>query len=343
MEELTANIARHGVFFLLLGDTEKISYNHRMYHQSMCLAQGLRELGLNLTANVDAFGISKAPPSSQALWLVDISELSFDLLGQKETIAQLQALPGQRKIFFYGGDNGSKFYFPDDMPLLLVSENEFLELPGQRIPWAYGLPQNLMAMPTNSSRKEAFLANFRPSFNQSLRQALDLSFVSLLAKEFEVDKNLTSSSEYFARLSNCLGCLSYGGTFEQDLTLNPNFANNPFYIHPDGAYVSPLNFKFHKETVILRWDSWRIWEAFACGALVIQPNMEKYGFLWPETPQDRVHYVGIDLEKPQECVEYLRDNRDKLFQIAQAGQAWARENYSPQAVARRFLNLSPNY
>ncbi|MBY0431318.1 MAG: glycosyltransferase, partial [Rhodospirillales bacterium] len=91
--------------------------------------------------------------------------------------------------------------------------------------------------------------------------------------------------------------------------------------------------------VVDRWDSWRFWESLAAGCATVHLDFQKYGFLLPEMPRPFQHYLPIDLENPSEIVCFLRDQPEKLAEIASAGRDFALQYYSPDRVAARFLSL----
>jgi hypothetical protein len=90
---------------------------------------------------------------------------------------------------------------------------------------------------------------------------------------------------------------------------------------------------------IYQWDSFRLWEAWAAGCLVLHVDLAAYGLHLPVMPENLVHYTGVDFTHPQRLSEVLEDQPELLAQIATQGQAWSLEHYSPRQTARRFLSL----
>jgi hypothetical protein len=90
---------------------------------------------------------------------------------------------------------------------------------------------------------------------------------------------------------------------------------------------------------IVQWDSFRFWETLAAGSVAFHLDLERYGVILPVMPQNWVHYVGIDLDRPDSALERLRSDPALLARIAGEGQAWALRHYSPRATAERFLSL----
>jgi hypothetical protein len=87
----------------------------------------------------------------------------------------------------------------------------------------------------------------------------------------------------------------------------------------------------------IQWDSWRFWEALVCGTVPLTTNLGEVGVTLPVMPEPNVHYMACDRDGriPPEVFQ-----AERLRSIAENGTAWATENYSPQAAARRLLAWS---
>jgi hypothetical protein len=90
---------------------------------------------------------------------------------------------------------------------------------------------------------------------------------------------------------------------------------------------------------IVQWDSWRLWEAMACGAAAVHVDFQAYGMEFPERPENWTHYIGVDLDRPHLARERLMDDPEILERVAAAGREWALAHYSPAAQAYRLLRL----
>ncbi len=66
-------------------------------------------------------------------------------------------------------------------------------------------------------------------------------------------------------------------------------------------------------------------------------DFEKYGFELPVQPKNWEHYIGIDLDNIPASIDRIAENPEIFEKIALQGRAWAIENYSPKAVALRFM------
>ena len=89
---------------------------------------------------------------------------------------------------------------------------------------------------------------------------------------------------------------------------------------------------------VLRWDSWRFWEALACGCVAVHLNFEDYGFHLPVMPETWTHYIPLDLANLTASADAIWERRDEWPRIAEAGRAWAIEHYAPAPTAERVLN-----
>jgi hypothetical protein len=153
---------------------------------------------------------------------------------------------------------------------------------------------------------------------------------------------------YLKRLTKSTLCACFGGSI-----LPPTFFlknkntlrfSHYFYANTNKGRLVELIRKFNLQIKhrygIYQWDSWRLWETFATGSLVVNVDFEKYGLELPVMPTNFKHYVGIDLLNPQEGIERINSlSINEIQNIANDGATWAHEHYSPKAVAQRFIEL----
>lgn len=342
---LLEQIKQNGVFLLALLP------KRGQYHLSKCLAQGFDEKNIPFNTNFadPSFDFARnenITTDNAAICVFDISAIDGETIKLEETHEKLRALPGKHKVFLSMSDSNSDFYIEDENAILLAtSETAFIERPGNRIPWAFGFSKELLKEAETRNyfahSENKIVRNFRPSLSQHVRQALDLILLPKLESHFEIDKKRDDNPgrfkpKYYDQLSSAMGCLTYGGTFSDDITKNVFLKNNPFFMKPEGGAIFPNKFKYNQETVIVRWDSWRFWETMVMGCLNICIDLEKYGCMLPQMPNNWEHYIGLDLDNLQRDVDRMIDEKDKLPEIAKAGQVWANAFYSPKAVAQRF-------
>jgi hypothetical protein len=137
---------------------------------------------------------------------------------------------------------------------------------------------------------------------------------------------------YYQRLQQTTACAAFGGYFLATYPKNPaSFGSRLFR-------KLIANLGWHSDRV-LQWDSWRFWESLAAGCLTFQLDFNKYGMVLPVMPQNWQHYIGVDLEDVDALMNKLAKDRDFWSEIANQGRNWAIANYSPKAVAQRFLQI----
>jgi Glycosyl transferases group 1 len=90
----------------------------------------------------------------------------------------------------------------------------------------------------------------------------------------------------------------------------------------------------------VQWDSFRFWETLCAGAVAFNIDLEQYGAEIPVMPRNWEHYVGVDFDHVDEVIERLTAEPELLARIAAAGREWALKNYSPNAMAERFLTVT---
>jgi hypothetical protein len=91
---------------------------------------------------------------------------------------------------------------------------------------------------------------------------------------------------------------------------------------------------------IAQWDSWKVWEGFLSGMLVITADLDYYNIKLPHKLLPYVHYIPIRYDK-------IGESYHKLFllpeaeqeRIAKAGQEFVRTHYTPSAMAKYYVDI----
>jgi len=285
-----------------------------------CIIQGLKELDVPFSIVKD-----NLIDMSKAVCCVDLSQYNHIHIHNKNEIINFGGLENtdMKLVAISSSDNNS--LLDVNIPLFATHEVRDYYFEGKiRIPMGFGLSNEIIdsskLYDLNDTREISILSSHKRTGNQSIRDSAEFSIVPHFKKHFFVDNKLSSLEQYYKRLSRYSACLTYCGCFLP----KPNTD-----IKVPGVYKT--------ETVIVRWDCWKIWESFAFECLVINLDFDKYGFILPVMPVEGEHYLGIDLEDPKSSCERIMDMRSKWRDIAKAGKKWAIENYSPKIVAQRFI------
>lgn len=334
------DIYTRGIYFH--SDCDTFSY------AATCLADGLDQLGVPVYANISyadrlvtGFEFEQAQDRK-------VRDQSFcvvvDLQKCRNYCSQIVRFEPlhERMCLLCMQDEVDSFCSEGDHVQLTAHGNRYWRLPGNRVPIGFGLSSAMIEKTADitgdTGRQETILHSFRPSLNQSVRACLDLALVPRLSQFIPVRKVITQAAgrwndEYYRLLRKSFACLAYGGTFVQDLSENSFFMQDDQIRRFLGCIV-----KF-KDTVILRWDSWRFWESLVSACLTIHLDFDEYGFELPQMPENWRHYVGLRLSDIPSGIERMMDERSRLGEIAWNGRQWAIEYYSPVAVGRRFIEL----
>ncbi len=313
-------------------------------HNSGCLAEGCLALGIPIRlsiAKITSRPISLPMPgvdlkpwvtppyAGYSGYVVDITHTNFHV--------PFQGIQGGRLAYLNQNDIAIFSRLPDEHLMFVAHENRFASKGGRRIPIAFGMSDSLVAATAQrkppSQRTPRALRNFRASMNQSLRAALDLSYVALLERHLPIDRSIYDAQPYLDALMDAPVCLAYGGDFYAPLMENPWFAKH----EPKMAELHKFE-RLDRAGLVIRWDSWRLWESFTAGCVTVHLDFEKYGFALPVLPTPWVHYAPIDLDNIAGSVTQLLDRRGEWDQIAERGRAWAIEHYSPKPTAMRVLS-----
>jgi hypothetical protein len=339
--EFLKHVRRSGVFFVFpRADCE--------LYWSSCLAGGFQELGIPIFSNFNLYPLgetvrptwlfphSSMPPAMAALIIGDVSELE-KCSHECRRVAEFVTSQPQRRVLLCMADSVNTLDFPFPSSVFVAHRTERIRPRGKLIPWAFGLNRDVLkkidAARSQGPRRPVFIRNFRPSFNQCVRQVLDLAFVRNLSKHFDIDSTIDDGVDrflqnHYSRLATAFGCLAYGGSFIEDYSRNPYLAARG---HAERWVVGD-------DPVIIRWDSWRFWESMASGCLTVALDFDEYGFQLPVMPENGVHYVGLRFDQLSEALGVLIGDRDRLSEIAEQGRRWAITHYASAPMALRFLS-----
>lgn len=309
-------------------------------HFSGCLIEGLVALGVPVRTNATQL---TSRPASMPLDGVDLASLHSDpltgfaayLIDISSTNASVP-VEGLSPVAYITTSDISVFCeIPQPHLLFAAHGSRAAVKPGRRIPIAFGLTERLIARTESqlpmAERDQNALHSFRPTLQQGVRALLDLAFVPDLQKVLPVEYINIPPGHYIEALKKSAVCLCYGGDFYSQIQGNGWFDKN----QPELAALH--RFQTLDAAAVLRWDSWRFWEALAAGCVAVHLDFEKYGFDLPVMPEPWVHYVPLDLADLKSSAAAVWDRREQWPDIGARGRAWAVEHYAPQPTAKRVL------
>lgn len=314
-------------------------------HVGISLVEGLIDLGYTIYTNGFQLAgaitpnLSRPSDSSFLSSVIVTSALTEGPLiidhsrGLGPYTESVKSLLGKRRIVFLDMDDSVNFRdFPSDALAFCTHQINNATRYGNIRPMGFSLSRTLIEraehQAVSRTGKPSFIHNFRPTFQQGIRNHLELSLVPKLNSNFSIYSGLTSSDEYAARLSTAHAVLAYGGELFKSFKTNP------------GLPVPPQlqNFRFIVDyPVVTRWDSWRFWESCIFGCAPITLDFDHYGLVLPTPPTPYVHYVPVRFGDEQRLVDQLRDmladDPSSLLTIGAKARAWALSHYAPRAVA----------
>ena len=338
----------------------------RISRAAGCLIQGFCDLGVKVSGNTNlaalqphglgAFSPLSAPSYSIAphdnsediLVFCETRCLSAGQMAQDVHYSALGHLLRQKPVVVLNmEDDVNLTDYPEGFKVYTAHTSAFASRFGDIRPMGFGISNEIIThsesvLRENLNRQHRIIHNFNPSFNQSVREAMDFLLVQALRSKFEVDERRLDHLLYLRQLATSQAVLAYGGGFISNLLAHP-FLKELQARQGDASPLRRFVFKkFAGHSAILRWDSYRFWEGCVYGCAPVQLEFEKCGFVLPVMPQPWVHYVPIDPLAisllPSEIEQ--RGIADPLFlvKIGANARSWALEHYRPTAFASRILS-----
>lgn len=352
------------------------------HHLSVCIAEGLQELGIPFYSNINYWKISpeqedylfchEAEVSPDNCSVVVVSNQWFN---QNLHLPENLFHPARKYITVYLDDmDGPVVWNPEFRNFDLIFRTHYNkgEYPSNCLPWQFGISNRILKetsqVPSFQKRNRQMLVNFRNDqgileisncwlkVNQgflrvdrgaiivarSLRQIVREQFLPLIEKILPVEDTV----DYFdLPPSDSYHYLHWTQTGQRHY---PNYykrlKESAACACFGGYTVSPGTGKFLVEW----WDSWRFWESLAAGCVTFHVDFDKYGIQLPVMPENWRHYIGLDLDNFEEAVERIASEPEILERISTSGREWALTNYSPVPTALRFIEtisgrFSPNH
>ena len=367
-------MAVNSVYFFCYphGPADRAGYEHEI----VCLAEGLRELSIPFSGNINYWQEGNTPGDFLIRHDPEVSYQDADVVVFSSVVYDYESthlLPtdlfctkrSYRLVFIDEADGIWTPGFRDEIRacdlVLKCHYNRKHPLPNNFRPWAFGLSGRILDQLTGDPayidnegihQRAEILVNYR--IEHSLRErAMKEIFPQLNGiltenrttdsfdsdNQTEKDRLLRLQSgrrHYPSYYRRLLNCEACS-CFGGDLEKWTTHREGKFW-----RFIRKLDemFALFREDRIYQFDSWRFWEAFAAGACVFHADLQKYGCELPVMPVNMVHYLGFDFENPLQIVDRIRNEPSLLRKIGDEGKFWALENYSPKAAALRFIELT---
>lgn len=338
-------------------------------HRSIALAEGLLSLGVSVYSNVDYWRLS--PDSSETLFKAEktVNPRDCDVLVTEHVYfdAERQLPPPYsesrrkyRTVFIDASDGWrtpSVAVYSHGVDLVLRCHFNSGFAYGRNVkPWAFGLSSRIVAALEAVSGSEERTKTLQCGYGVShpVRKEAERRFIPLLASFFSIDRTvdsfaITSSADrlmweqsgrrhyptYYQRLKKSAASCAFGGYFVSSLSGSVDSV----LLRAANKAVSTLGLRTRTVT---QFDSWRYWESLAAGCATFHIDLERYGCRLPVMPENKRHYIGIDLDSPAREASLVIDGTFNLEEIGSSGKQWALDEYSPIPVARRFLQYVEN-
>ncbi|MCU0542517.1 MAG: hypothetical protein MUE44_10030 [Oscillatoriaceae cyanobacterium Prado104] len=342
-------------------------------HLIICLAEGLKELGIPLYSNINYWQIHperseyifnhniKVTPDDCSAVVVD-AKWRFYHPSFPENLFH----PERKYITVYLDDmDGPTIWNPelDNFDFRLRTHyNSQSQYPANCRPWVFGISNRILRetnnLPKFEERRKHITVNFRVS-----HQTLTYSkcFLKVAQGLLKVDNALIVikyplreiiREQFWPLIQEIMSVDDRVDDFDNPPSdsyhylqwLQTGKRHYPNYYKRlkesiacacFGGYVTPSYAT--GESLVEWWDSWRFWESLAAGCVTFHVDFQKYGIQLPVMPENWRHYIGINLDNIQDTVDRIAGDPGVLASISSSGRQWAIDNYGPVPTALRFL------
>jgi hypothetical protein len=328
-------------YFLLVPYEGPTKANYQ--HSCVLIAEGLKQAGHEVQGNIDYFPdmsgnytICKAPTQAGTVDYV-ITSCPENFVAEIRTLASTKT-----KIIII--DTKDEWIRPKSAQFLSVAHRYFMStaalITPKIKPWVFGITDRILhAARTRSwsERKPGIVWAHRVD-NHQLRN---------LVKDHYTRKNLQVATylDNFAQPTPAAAAAAaaaaathyWNQTGRRHSPAYFEFLANHRYLDAHGGYHQSQN-------RIVQWDSWKVWEGFVAGCLVITADLDYYNILLPHPLIPFKHYIPVRYDQ-------LDVSYDRLFRLPDAeqeriaveGHRFVMEHYTSKPLAAYLLdNLVPN-
>lgn len=326
-------------------------------HGLVSLAEGFRSLGHEVAGNRNYWPVPGGwliPESLEPPEAFDVVLISNESYRGKGTLPQeFIGLKGPKKVYVdeadgWKTDASSERDWPADL-VLRAHFNDHFGYPERVRPWAFGLTNRMIEATEGGraarDRAPTILCNFRvahpvrgrltASMRDSFKdtwtwddrvEALDTPPSDPVALRYWQLTGRRHNPAYYERLKNSQGCLAFGGNFA------PGWSRAP------SSFCGRVHYKMIQTlqiatSTLTQFDSWRFWEALACGAITVHGPLAKWGARLPVMPEDGADYISFDPTEPRQA--FL--DRWNSCLAGPSPREWAIEHYAPRPSAERLI------
>ena len=338
-------------YFLLVPYEGPTKANYQ--HSCVLIAEGLKQAGHEVQGNIDYFPdpsgnytICKAPEQTVAAAAAAAAAVADYVITScpENFVEEIRTLTSAKtKLIII--DTKDEWIRPKSAQFLSVAHRYFMStaalITPKIKPWVFGITDRILyaaaAKRPWAERKPAIVWAHRVD-NHQLRN---------LVKDHYTRKNLQVATylDNFAQppSSPAAGPSSPAATHYWNQTgrrHSPNyfeFLANHRYLDAHGGYRQSQN-------RIVQWDSWKVWEGFVAGSLVITADLDYYNIRLPYPLIPFKHYIPVRYDQ-------LDISYDRLFRLPDAeqeriaveGHRFVLEHYTSKPLAAYLLdNLAPN-
>lgn len=310
-------------YFLLNPYIEPAKANYQ--HSCVVIAEGFKKLGIEFGANIDYY------PDLEGNYLFKQTEFKDQELiitsapeDFKQQIDEMVRLPHRRLIIIDTKDEWVRNKSVQMLPLAYKYFMSTSRLSNAKVrPWVFGYTQRMMDSVKSlkwEDREERIAVCHRVD-NHQIRNMVVEHYnrkkikYNIFNDRFDQQMGAEEWDTHWWRITGRRHSEAYF-----------SYIGSHKYLDAHGGYLSGQN--------VVQWDSWKVWEGFLSGTLVITADLDYYRIHLPFPLKPWEHYIPIRYDQMEASYDKLFRLPDEQQQrIAEAGRQYVLEHYSPERLA----------
>lgn len=352
--------------------------NDHYFHEMICLAEGLIELGHKVYGNVNYWMqfdtntyLIKESHSND----FDVAVYDYRYAKSFEHLLMRKGHPNFQKdklhVLIDRNDWISPFWTKKGYEVfdIIFSGNLYSKkkYPQNIKPWAIGLTKRIITEidKFHNTQEQANKIGYNFRVPHNMRKHV-FENIAKLIQPYPLEPAFTKSPtdnktihdndlqyyksttrrhnpEYYKLLDSYRFFLAFGGYMEYKPILYQPYTTLDRIKRKPYYYLTKFlkkrNYDLSKSMFIFQHDNFRFYESLYSKSIPINIDLAEWGFLLPSMPINGLHYIGIKNFNFIELEKCLCSlSNEQLQQISVNGRTWVMDNYSPKAMAKYFLH-----
>jgi hypothetical protein len=328
----------HYKYYFLLKQYNKPDDTHYA-HASICMAEGLKEAGIDYAANIDYFPdlsgnvlFNKANENDTYDYILTDSPDSF------KNELEISYKHNKKIIIF---DSNDECFRPKSIPFANIAYKYFITTNKAKTPlfkpFCFSITNRMINVANAVLSNNSWNNRHRSiAFTHRVMVHSVRSYVMQYYNSQNIKINIFNDD--FSQPTDEEELHWWSHTGRRHSNKYYQFIASHKLMDAHGGYFLNNSVKD-----FCQWDSWKFWEGFLCGCAVIAADLDYYKINLPVPLTPYVHYLPVRYDNINESYKKIMKLSDsELKKIARTGREYVLQHYSPKEFSKYIIEQIEN-